>query len=790
MSNQMTPEQQEMFIANGGEQMSPEEQKKLMAQIAKQTTGVPLNSPGPGWASRTLEQARKNKTSQERLKLAENAFFFDEVWPADAIVPYSQQFYANTKLKAATLLTVRDPRDFVANDHQRLSKYMRAFFIKGIGKDGSPIEQFLSLAMQAPAREPSDISYIHQAMSNQAWSVEQRRTVIRGMMEFKFNPNREWNSEFPIERAVRMGDSQIVSSLLQAGADLTVMDNRGYNALNLAVEHGHAHLIPQLVRFGARPQNTASGDSPLMLAIINFDRDCKKDPTTAFRNLYTMAGALRQVNCISNSTDNAVIPTNSVAYRALEKIREANAPHFDGMMEALHRSLSKIEALAPGKIKAMQAMAPKNMKAFTNMGGLQSSPNSTFRPSIKWLSGHLDVKLGNKLSSSVMDLAFQTKNNDQFESLKRGSTHQGKNLLDVVVPQHRDLLNLDQQSTSPPHDTILHHAARYGISSMLDFCMREHCNLHVINGDGNYPIHLIAQLDDLRTMKLMLSKLVGLPSKDGRRESLYEDAKYADLRALNANGQSFLDVLAQKNPDWVTDIAEHLGISDQLDGLYQGELAGLAPLDDLKHTASPPRALSNDIPGYKHLRDYGPNDPVPPVRFQSNTSTQEEDAAFTKNKEDDVLQIISMLQMKSNTPEREQYLREQLSTHLQATPVETKLSIIFNAVQGMFDTKEDSSAINKLRRDVASRVGKELNESLKDPDVCARALKAIEAASPGKDKIQILASLRVLGLDIEPADKIYEQIMEASTARFANDIEKFQKNNPSDTNGSPKPPGK
>jgi len=62
------------------------------------------------------------------------------------------------------------------------------------------------------------------------------------------------SSTIPLTSAVTSGDESAVSALLAAGADVNETTGGGQTPLILAVIFGHAHIVQQLVRAGADPQ--------------------------------------------------------------------------------------------------------------------------------------------------------------------------------------------------------------------------------------------------------------------------------------------------------------------------------------------------------------------------------------------------------------------------------------------------------------------------------------------------------------------------------------------------------
>lgn len=78
-------------------------------------------------------------------------------------------------------------------------------------------------------------------------------------------PSRERLRELLFD-ACRLGRSDVIPALIQAGADIEGQDARGYTPLILASYNGHEHATELLIELGARPDGAdeASGNSALM----------------------------------------------------------------------------------------------------------------------------------------------------------------------------------------------------------------------------------------------------------------------------------------------------------------------------------------------------------------------------------------------------------------------------------------------------------------------------------------------------------------------------------------------
>jgi ankyrin repeat protein len=76
------------------------------------------------------------------------------------------------------------------------------------------------------------------------------------------------------ERAAHAGDTDALSSGLEAGEDIDARDRYGQTALMIAARYGHDDAVRWLVEHGAALDHTAKYRlSALMLAVVNGHRD-------------------------------------------------------------------------------------------------------------------------------------------------------------------------------------------------------------------------------------------------------------------------------------------------------------------------------------------------------------------------------------------------------------------------------------------------------------------------------------------------------------------------------------
>lgn len=745
--------------------------------------------------------AKKNAQREEmsrpyahkKLRKGLNVDYYDNVWDDNAALDYTQGvLQRDPDAKVAKLQKDRDPRTFEAEQQHNLSYEMRAFFRqdllpKGYGLDSksSHYDKLMALLRSAPEREPDNASYLHDTLSNPRWDFDQRHQALQALMEYNFDPNREWNSEFAIERVARMGDVRSAATLLQYGAHVHVQDKRGFNLLSSAIENGHHDMIPLLARYGVEPKNTAAGDSPVMLAILRLKADVKANPEKAYTSFYKTVGNLHTYGLYNPNRKNGepLIDPSSAEYRELEAIRKDVGHDHKQMFQTLTANLDKLEVLSEEHRHALRASAPKRIAPFTNEGGVQSTPKS-FALSPKGLRDRLARKAAGKIMDGLYEALDDCKTDDDFKRYQRGSKFGKDSFFDGAIPKHRDILNLDRPHDKAPHDTIVHKAARIGSPAMLDFCMRENCNLHVVNTDGDYPLHVVAKLDDPRVLKEMLSKMVGsVNPATGKRESLYDNGKIADMHALNADGETFLEVVARvHSKEFAMEVAEHLQLGRDPHADISRDLAllsrpDLRPLNELRLT--PVLPLTTDVLG-AHYIGIDPLGPVPPVVKSSDNETPEELRALNKRREDDIYKITAMLDSPDASEERKSELRTALKSTLATMPVAARVAIMNNAMDKINENlvsdpeRKGAQDLNALRRGVYLRMASDLAQTMKDPAQAEKAILEMDLHTPeGKPNgIRIAAAIAAVEGDSDAMDltqKIHYYAEMANRARFEND---------------------
>lgn len=794
--------------------------EQLLNALAGQL-GVGQNK-DPGMPKATLSE--HGLYQHPTLPIRDSDYLYGDSKPSDKPIMYSQApkeaGAAERDFDVPEFYESRDPRFFVAKDQSNITNEMRLFFKKGTRpkgslKDGSTRDHLQFLLQQAPTREIPETSYLHDALAHPTWTKEEKREAIRMMMAYNFDPNREWASEFPIERAVRMGDESIVGTLLQSGAHVHVQDKEGFNLLSTAVASGNSALIPLLMRHGVEPKTTASGDTLLQLALERFEERASINPGDAIREFHDSIVHLQRFRVINEGhikgqplipetrkrkmPDGQVVEEPTVEAISLERIKSKLPADYYGMYhDALH-NLNLADKYEKEEIAALRSSTPSRVEPVANPGMVQAKQSvrshTTGLFGIKgitaglWaISDYVNDKAMAKFETAMFEDIFSAKSDADFEERLKFTSFNVRfaphpvSLYDVAIPRMRDTIDLDKPNPKFNGDTIVHHAIRAKSAKMLDFCMRENCNLHAVNQNGDYPVHLVAEMDkaDVKTMKNLLTKMVGrINPATGVRESLYDGGKLVDMRVLNAKGQNFLEVIKEKHGlDFAMEIAHHLELhldQDKGRGISPNmlKLNMLPPVMTVAERTTPVMALGNGVK-YSEYLNIDPNTEIPKVRKVSGVETEQELADFYQKKSNDIYKIVAMLRSSDVSDDKREELATALKATLDTTPMNMRVGILMASVADLPKNNEGWTQMNDLHKSVYDRVLRDTAERLKNPANADEMLKELEFKTPdGKaHAMKVVSAIAAVEGDINAmglSDKINTYISDANENRFKGD---------------------
>jgi hypothetical protein len=622
---------------------------------------------------------------------------------------------------------------------------------------------------QAPVREPSHISYFHEAIANPNWDMATKRAVVRKLAEYGFDPSRLHNNDYPVQRAIRLGDPVVLSILLQAGAKTALTDSRGYDAVACAIESGQPLLLPVLMRYSAPSSNTASGKSNVLLAVERFEADVLTKKEEAFNELYQTIGLLQQFGKVKITAGKHFFDPTTPEGKKLEAVMATLPAEARPVMDELRSRLEKIQPYTQEDFAAIARTSPNGVKFFTNLGGAQVKMTST----TSWL-GLL------KPNSFMNNLAGRTISKEVLKSMTRHTSDEDfKANQNTAVMAHaaryRNLWNPDLPSETPPHNTLVHHAVSIGSPAMLDYCIQERFNLHCVNDNGDYPLHLAAALADRDKLFEIITKMVGVidPEKGApHRKSLYPNGALADMRVLNAHNESMFDIVARTHPGMEIELMEHLGIPpSQAKSHLHGQRPGWEHFDareftspgramtttsSVAPTAPEPfdiRAIQGTVPEAQKQLLAIEDKSTPKLVPSSPADSEEERAERLKTAGSNILRMTTLLQIQEMQPEKRSELKSAIVQHLSELTMKEKITILLGALKRTSLATGVPTLQEKAYMDVAATTARDICTHLNQCTPGERAMvynmfEDIERKSQDKSMSNILhlpAALSVLG---------------------------------------------
>lgn len=673
----------------------------------------------------------------------------------------------------------RDPRTMIVREAKGAERELFNLMQKG-GKKRSQYDILTELSGildQAPPREPAHMSYFHEAIAHPDWDVNTKRAVVRKLAEYGFDPSRLHNNDYPVQRAIRLGDPTILSILLQAGAKSALTDARGYDAVACAIESGHPiglPLLPVLMRYDAPSSNTASGKTSILLAVERFEKDVLVKKEDAFNELYQTVGLLSQFGKLKRAPGKALFDIDTREGKKLGEVMKSLPPEAQPVMDELIARLEKIQPYAAEDVAAIARTSPKDVKFFTNLGGAQVKMTST----TSWL-GIL------KPNSFMNNLAGRTISKEVLKSMTRHTSDEDfqKNKNTAVMAhaaKYRNLWNPDIPMETPPHNTLVHHAVAIASPAMLDYCIQERFNLHSVNSDGDYPLHIAAALEDRDKMFEIITKMVGVidPDKGAPyRKSLYPNGAIASMNALNAHNESFLDIVARRDPELAKELMTHLGIPEsQAKSYLHGQRPGWEHFDAREFT-SPSRSMAttgaSSAPATPEPFDIRSiqgtvveaqgqllaieDQSTPKLTPSSPADSEDERATRLATAGANILRMTTLLQIKEMPDAKRTELKAAIVQHLAELTVKEKIELFLGALKRTSLTSGAPTLQEKAYMDVAATAARDVCSYLKQCSPAERAVvynmfEDIERKSQDKPISNILhlpAALSVLG-DISP----------------------------------------
>jgi ankyrin repeat protein len=539
------------------------------------------------------------------------------------------------------------------------------------------MSELINALNQSPPREPKGHSDIHDVMSHQYWDIPTKQAAVRKLCEYSFSPSRNYNNETPLRLGIRLGDPTIIATLLQAGANPDDRDARGYDSIAYSILNGRHDLLPVLLQFSATSSPASNGDSALMLAIEQFKNEVPSKREGAFKNFYQTVHILSQFGHVKGVP---LLSLNTNEGSELARVMKSLPSDAQGAMSLMITRLRSVQSYSKDELQILARRAPLNMAPFTNPGGVPGREVPSFFKtfSLAGIWQGVDDSLSKSLRKSLMN----HKSDDDYTQ-KRNT-----DLINIAI-REKITLDLDVPSAEIPNNTVLQHAVSISSPGMLEYCIKEQCNLHCVNSNGDYPLHIAANLDDKKKVFELLIQMIGVieqGSGSGSRKSLYAGCGIADMRALNAKNETFLDIVTQKHPEWVADLVVHLNIEAPGKSLPLPNLPSFDISDFIIQTVSPNQPLNiSSVVGtlteaQPQLKIIDSGYVIPRVPRASETDSDQEITARLAQVGRNINDLVSLLQIHDLSDARSELLTSSLETHLEVLSAKDKMLIILGAL--------------------------------------------------------------------------------------------------------------
>lgn len=401
---------------------------------------------------------------------------------------------------------------------------------------------------------------LNEILTHPFWKGEDKCNVLRTCLSYEMDVNQvdpntkgfALNAAFSIpEREWR---NRCIILLVERGADVNKPDKDGASSIHRAIQNGSPELIPFLLSRGAKSAYLANGSTLNDLAKNRFLQQSK------------IAGSIERFE--ASMTDYYATLAYLKKYglgvdidmKDVQATMEASCSKYPQYLPYIQRMTTKLQGIKSEKVperftKNRLLTNPGNgyLNELTgNEGEPQSALGSFF--SKYNLTERLERKVflqetQRHVTSLIGDLS-------QFENKKVLPYLQGKRKeldLDYVV---------DDRKNNPHLDTILTKSIREGRLNILGDLITLNVNLHAKDKYGNTAMHLLAQTcNDKEAFLVAIKQMIGVPSSDGEsRVSLLGNNNLADWNLSDGKGRTFLQIVAERNPEWIPDLEKQLGL--------------------------------------------------------------------------------------------------------------------------------------------------------------------------------------------------------------------------------------
>lgn len=297
------------------------------------------------------------------------------------------------------------------------------------------------------------------------------------------------------------GKAKIVSALLQCDSIKEIIeeeDNYGRTALHVASSEGHAGVVKELCTKDANVSNTDKfGKTSLHLASINNHQE-------TITQLKELGASLDSEDILQRTPLHLAAANDSIdAIRTLKTLGAA----FD-VTDNFGRTPLHLAALFD---------RVESVRLFIKLGIDPNTKDSYARTPLHLASTHNNYNVVSEL------LKLDNIQNDNLDQFKKTALHLAikNDAIDVVkVFLDYKITNVNDAITDTPKDTLIHLAAKYGSTKILEHvCYDLRVNSNAVNAQNSYgstPLHHALYTGNTDVIEILLQHGANVNAKDGK----------------------------------------------------------------------------------------------------------------------------------------------------------------------------------------------------------------------------------------------------------------------------------
>lgn len=531
-----------------------------------------------------------------------------------------------------------------------------------------------------PGIYDSNFSPLHEIMAHPHWSDAEKVGVLKKTLMFGPDVNqRNARLDTPLQYALAIKDPALsrtaAMALIDHGADLNVLDKEGQKSLHHVMAAGHPELIPAMLARGATPGKTAAGVSLSQIALDRFKESMAKnighDPERFESDLSTYYKSMAYVKSYKMYQGEFSISDHRKVLLDASKQQPGHRKFIDDV----EKKIDAVEQVA--EMPKAQSVRP-----YTN-------PGRGFNYEIDgggahaWLGGF--TAFMDKVAGKMAQDTYLIRSKNRMAELMKNPALINNEKVQTHLKGERKNIDIDyvlmDPKTNPKGDTLLTRLGRTGNVAGISTLVDMHANLNAQDVDGNTAMHLLVENAKSKEELLVgLKHLVGVPNSEGKLATLGGGSNYADRDIVNAQGQTFMDTLKAKHPEWVAEFSKELGARPLQPKLEDLELSKVLMLEGpegmLRLEKNPDPYLLMD-------------ETIPKLQPLSTVATEQERAEHVQS----VAQALVKIQVLKTTasPEKLRELNNGAESILNEQTAETKMQACILFAQ---DTNPDSHKLN------------------------------------------------------------------------------------------------